>query len=119
MAVRSTGVTAVHIGRAPAVLRYPGAARGPYAIKDLACLPDGKLLAAFGIFGPTGIASRDQATGEWTILLSEDDSYNGAQAPGPLGSLSLYAADIATSRDRLYVGVLVGENAGIVVVPLG
>lgn len=92
---------------------------GPYQIKDLASLPDGTLLAAFGILGPTGIASRDPDTGEWTILLTEANSYEGRPAPAPLDELSLYAADIATSRDRLYIGVLVGDNAGIVAVPVG
>lgn len=97
----------------------PRELRGPSKITSLATLPDGRLLVAYGTLGPTGIASRDPVTGEWTILLSLDDPpFTGVAAPAPLGDLDLYRADLATSRDRIFLGVAASINAGLMAVPV-
>ncbi|MGI8694639.1 MAG: hypothetical protein ACR2JK_17345 [Geodermatophilaceae bacterium] len=90
---------------------------GPYAITGLDTLPDGTLLTAYGVYGPTGIASRDPVTGAWTILVPPDSNFVGVAAPAPLGDLTLYRARIASSADRVYLAVAAGDNAGIIMVP--
>lgn len=97
----------------PDELDFPG------TIRSLATLPDGTLLAAYGSFGPTGIAALDPAAGVWTILVPPDEEFTGVAAPAPLEDLSLYGAGIAASADRLYIAVNASANAGIVVVPWG
>lgn len=67
---------------------------------------------------PTGVASRDAKTGEWTILLPPDEEapFTGVTAPAPLGDLDLYRADLTTSHDWIYLGIAAGLNPGIVAV---
>lgn len=97
----------------------PKELRGPEMITSLATLPDGTVLAAYGTLGPTGVASLDPDSGEWTILSSpKDPPFTSGAAPAPVQELDLYRADLATSRDHIYLGVAAGLNAGIVTVPL-